>query len=53
MTMTPLEALQLLEQASGHVTANRETHIKLMEAAKIVGDALMAQSQAKPPDKAA
>lgn len=39
--MTPLAALQLLEQATSHLQADRETHVKLMEAAKIVGAALM------------
>lgn len=46
--MTPLQALELLEKATAHLTTNRETHIQIMEACKIIGAALMAASE-KPP----
>ncbi len=39
--LTPLEALQLLEQATGHVTGNREVHARILDACRIVGAALM------------
>jgi hypothetical protein len=39
--MTPLEALQLLEQATAHVSGNREVHSRILDACRIVGAALM------------
>lgn len=46
--MTPLEALQLLEQATAHLQTNRESHAKILEACKIIGAALLdAEAQKK------
>jgi hypothetical protein len=39
--MTPLEALQMMEQACERVLTDLPTHVRLKEAAKIVGTALM------------
>lgn len=39
--MSPLEALQFLEQATAHVTGDRAAHMRILEACKIIGAALM------------
>jgi hypothetical protein len=45
--MTPLEALQHLEGICARVGGDREFHVRIMEAAKIVGAALMDQAVQK------
>jgi len=38
--MTPQEAIDLLFNATGHLSANRETHAKFIEAANVLKEAI-------------
>lgn len=44
-TLTPIQALSILDQATASLATNRQDHVKIIEAIKILNDFISSNTQ--------